>query len=146
MTVRHRPSAACPCGHAGARPATARSGAPIREAADLNEARAARIVDEALAFVATCAARRDEHLRPSQAVDAGWRALILHTATYHHLCARLGAFVHRWPDPAGLRCALRDPLHRRRALHRTQGLMVGAGLGPDPTLWRQTADCVGGTA
>lgn len=115
-----------------------------QEAADLNEARAARIVDETLAFLATCAARPGEHLRPSHAVDTGWRALLLHTGTYHGLCARLGAFVHRRPDPPGLITAIRDPLHRRKALHRTQGLMTGAGHDPDPLLWLRTADCVGG--
>ncbi|HET9382254.1 MAG TPA: hypothetical protein VFP69_15685 [Streptomyces sp.] len=116
-----------------------------RDSADLTEARAARIVDEALAFVAFCSAQCNGRLRPSLAVDTGWRALILRTDTYHGLCARLGAFVHRWPDPPGLTEALRDPLRRRRALHRTQGLLVGAGHEPDPLLWRQIADCVGGT-
>lgn len=119
--------------------------AVAREAADLNGARAARIVDEALIFVATCAARPGERLRPSLPVDTGWRALILHTDTYHGLCARLGAFVHRWPDPPARTSALRDPLHRRRALHCTQGLIVGAGHELDPLLWHQIADCVGGT-
>lgn len=119
--------------------------AVAREAADLNGARAARIVNEALAFVATCAARPGERLRPARTVDTAWRALILHTDTYHGLCTHLGAFVHRWPDPPTLITALRDPLHRRKALHRTQGLMVGAGHEPDPLLWHQIADCTGGT-
>ncbi|MFJ9547858.1 glycine-rich domain-containing protein [Streptomyces erythrochromogenes] len=40
-------------------------------------------------------------LVPSGPVDAGWHALIGNTAIYAELCARLGAFIHHYPDVTG---------------------------------------------
>ncbi|QCX80133.1 hypothetical protein C9F11_32740 [Streptomyces sp. YIM 121038] len=75
---------------------------------NLDQATAEQIVEEALKFVATCATRPEERLRPSRVVDEGWHALILHTATYAELCRSLGRFVHHarkaqlaTPDPGG---------------------------------------------
>lgn len=59
-----------------------------------------RIV-EALAFVATMARGTVDGLAPSGPVDAGWHALIANTAIYAELCARLGTFVHHYPDVTG---------------------------------------------
>lgn len=115
----------------------------VRDGADLNEARAERIVEEALKFVATCAVQDEGGLRPSRAVDAGWHALILHTRTYARLCDRLGRFVHHCPDTPALRTVPMDALRQRTTLHRTQALMVGAGYEPDPALWMQMANGVG---
>ena len=115
----------------------------VRDNANLNEAFAARIVEEALKFVATCAAQPEGGLRPSRAVDMGWHALILHTHTYARLCDKLGRFVHHWPDSPALARVPLDALRQRKALHRTQALMVGAGYELDPTLWMQMANGVG---
>jgi hypothetical protein len=108
------------------------------------EQRAAeRIVEEALKFVATCAATNGQGMRPSRAVDKGWHALILHTHTYERLCSRLGRFVHHRLDKPASAGA------RTEALDRTQELMAQAGYEPDRTLWLQpsgSAECEGGPA
>ncbi|ARX82340.1 hypothetical protein SMD44_01750 [Streptomyces alboflavus] len=95
---------------------------------------AEQIVEEALKFVATCATRPEERLRPSRVVDEGWHALILHTATYAELCRRLGQFVHHTPERP-------DPSrHSSEDLHRTQITIVKAGYEVDQTLWRAPTD------
>lgn len=40
---------------------------------------AARVVEQALAFLRTCAVHRGDPLSPSRMVDAGWHAFILDT-------------------------------------------------------------------
>jgi hypothetical protein len=109
----------------------------------MEQSAAERIVEEALKFVATCAATNGVGMRPSRAVDKGWHALILHTHTYERLCSRLGRFVHHRPDKPA------SPEVRTEALERTQELMAQAGYEPDRTLWLQpsvSAECEGGPA
>ncbi|MGP3772734.1 hypothetical protein ACTWJ8_18100 [Streptomyces sp. SDT5-1] len=62
---------------------------------------AGRIVEEAIKFVAACAKNPGSGLAPSRIVDEGWHALLLHSAPYADMCARLGGFVHHYPgyDP-----------------------------------------------
>jgi hypothetical protein len=110
----------------------------LRDHDDLEWSTAERIVEEALKFVATCAAIPGERLRPSRAVDKGWHALILHTHTYERLCSRLGRFVHHMPGASASEVASAE------ALERTPELMAKAGYEPDRTLWLQpsgAAEC-----
>ncbi|MEU9791963.1 hypothetical protein AB0E27_15295 [Streptomyces sparsogenes] len=56
----------------------------------MEEDTAARIVNEAIKFTATCAKFPEARLRPSRVVDEGWHALILHTRVYKDLCDKFG--------------------------------------------------------
>jgi hypothetical protein len=111
--------------------------------APMDKDRASRIVVEALKFVATAAKCPESQMRPSKLVDMGWHALILHTARYAELCARLGRFVHHIPDQP-------PSAHGGTgSLHQTQDLMAAAGYPPDRTLWLRSsgaAECEGGPA
>ncbi|MFE2409422.1 glycine-rich domain-containing protein [Kitasatospora sp. NPDC059408] len=90
---------------------------------------AERIVTEALKFVATARTFPTVRITPSTVVDEGWHALILHTRRYADLCARLGGFVHHYPERP-------DPSrHDPDALARTAALIEEAGYTPDYELW-----------
>lgn len=92
------------------------------------------IADEALKFVAACAAAPKARLRPSRVVDEGWHALILHTQIYTGLSRRLGTVVHHVPEAP-------DPgRHDPDALARTQRAIRDAGYIPNPELWRAPTD------
>ncbi|MEV4329594.1 hypothetical protein AB0K02_03495 [Streptomyces sp. NPDC049597] len=59
--------------------------------------RAERVMDQALAFL-HMSAHRDSGLSPSQAVDPGWHAFMLHTREYAAWCQeRFGRFIHHNP-------------------------------------------------
>ncbi|MER7975604.1 hypothetical protein [Streptomyces sp. NPDC095817] len=63
--------------------------------------RAERIADQAVAFLVT-AATATVPMVPSDDVDLGLHALILHTKEYAELCARhAGRFLHHNPMPGG---------------------------------------------
>ncbi|MFG2955756.1 glycine-rich domain-containing protein [Streptomyces sp. NPDC048291] len=63
--------------------------------------RAARIADQAVAFLVT-AATANVPMVPSDDVDLGLHALILHTREYARLCDRYaGRFLHHNPKPGG---------------------------------------------
>lgn len=95
---------------------------------DMSSTDTDRITVEALKFVAA-AARFPGGMRPSRTVDEGWHALILHTAVYARLCARLGRFVHHLPE-------LPDPSrYTPGALDHTLGRIRAAGFTPDVELW-----------
>lgn len=100
---------------------------------DMPEEMAGRIVEDALKFVAACAANPATGLAPSRIVDEGWHALILHTAMYAELCDRLGSFVHHFPgyDPTNY-----DP----PIIDRTRELITALGYSPDPELWGPPSD------
>ncbi|MFJ3834426.1 glycine-rich domain-containing protein [Streptomyces sp. NPDC090054] len=93
-----------------------------------------RIVVEALKFVAA-GARTSVGIAPSRVVDEGWHALILHTALYQDLCARLGgAFVHHYPERP-------DTGRYDHAIHeRTADAIRAAGYEPDHQLWAGPED------
>ncbi|GAA2141383.1 hypothetical protein GCM10009760_25550 [Kitasatospora kazusensis] len=94
-------------------------------AADMAE----RIVTEALKFVVTARTFPQVRITPSNVVDEGWHALILHTRTYAELFSRLGGFVHHYPERP-------DPeRHDEAALTRTVALIEEAGYRPDHELW-----------
>jgi hypothetical protein len=68
--------------------------------------RAARIADQAVAFLVT-AATATVPMVPSDDVDLGLHALILHTKEYARLCdVYAGRFLHHNPKPGG---GARDP-------------------------------------
>jgi hypothetical protein len=85
--------------------------------------RAERIADQAVAFVVT-AATAIVPMVPSDDVDLGLHALILHTKEYAELCDRYaGRFLHHNPKPGG---GARDPKQvaaSARAM-KTAGFMV----------------------
>jgi hypothetical protein len=63
--------------------------------------RAERIADQAVAFLVT-AATATVPMVPSDDVDLGLHALILHTREYAKLCERYaGRFLHHNPKPGG---------------------------------------------
>ncbi|MFI2761439.1 hypothetical protein ACH5A3_21595 [Streptomyces echinatus] len=98
---------------------------------DMSEELAARIVEEAIKFVAACSANRRAGLAPSRIVDEGWHALLVHTAMYAGLCERLGGpgwFVHHAP---GYGPENYDPT----ILERTRQAIEGLGWDVDTDLW-----------
>lgn len=94
---------------------------------------AARIVVEALAFLAT-ATRSPVPLTPSRVVDEGWHALILHTQLYQRLALTLGQFIHHVPERP-------DPGRRSYGdIERTVAAIESAGYTVDADLWRGPED------
>lgn len=97
-----------------------------------------RVMGQALAFLAACAANTTgAPLAPSAAVDLGWHVFILHTRDYARFCERLaGRFIHHEPtDPAdadggGL-----------EAVHATVDAIRAAGYTVDAELWPSRGDC-----
>ncbi|MCP3817846.1 hypothetical protein NLX86_06750 [Streptomyces sp. A3M-1-3] len=90
---------------------------------------AGRILEQALAFLATCGRYRTASISPSRVVDEGWHALILHTKLYADLCATLGGFVHHFPERP-------DPLRQtQQIIDRTTALITQAGYTIDAELW-----------
>lgn len=74
---------------------TARIGA---EHPDLPDGMPARIMDQALAFLAACAVTT-EPIGPSPTVDIGWHTFILYTQEYADFCQKIaGRFIHHVPD------------------------------------------------
>jgi hypothetical protein len=78
-------------------------------------------------------------LAPSELVDAGWHAFILHTRDYADFCHRVaGRYLHHVPTGG-------DPVkHGERAhatLSRTVEAIRNAGFVVDPDLWPANANC-----
>ncbi|MDW4915552.1 hypothetical protein [Streptomyces californicus] len=85
--------------------------------------RARRIADQAVAFLVT-AATATVSMVPSDDVDLGLHALILHTKEYAALCEQYaGRFLHHNPAPGG---GARDPEKVAASAHamKTAGFMV----------------------
>lgn len=100
---------------------------------------AARVLDQALAFLGTSARHHGEPLSPSRAVDPGWHIFVLHTRDYREFCRRIaGRFIDHVPtgDAPADGPAL--------ALRRTVAAMRSAGYVVDDELWVSSAsDCTG---
>lgn len=63
-----------------------------------DERTAARIMDQALAFLIACA-NAPRPLAPSAEVDLGWHTFLLYTKEYADFCERIaGRFIHHRPD------------------------------------------------
>lgn len=101
-----------------------------------------RIVDQALAFLGACARNIGASLAPSELVDIGWHAFLLHTRDYVAFCDRLaGRFLHHVPVDA-------DPhtgATARQAIRRTVAAISEAGYVIDHDLWfrANAGDCTG---
>jgi hypothetical protein len=97
---------------------------------------AERIVEQALAFLVVCVRYPDGHLSPSETVDAGWHAFILHTADYAEFCDRIASrFIHHRPnDPS-------EANPEQQAIGITISAMRDAGLPVEPDLWVPRAAC-----
>ncbi|GAA2049620.1 hypothetical protein N0X72_18220 [Streptomyces carpaticus] len=95
----------------------------------MEERTAERIVTEALKFVEAAARFPNDNITPSNVVDEGWHALILHTHLYKKLCARLGRFVHHWPERPD------TGRHDRHVLAHTVTIIERAGHSVDRELW-----------
>jgi hypothetical protein len=103
---------------------------------DADPATAEKAVEQALAFLIACALNPDAHLCPSEQVDAGWHAFILHTRDYAEFCERVaGRFIHHRPADPGERA------DGPAAIGDTIAAMRAAGLRVDPELWVPAAQC-----
>jgi anti-sigma regulatory factor (Ser/Thr protein kinase) len=92
---------------------------------------AERIVEQALAFLVACARYPDGHLSPSETVDAGWHAFILHTVDYAEFCQRVtGRFIHHRPNAPG------EATSEQQAIGVTIAAMRAAGCP-----WIRTFGC-----
>lgn len=105
---------------------------------ELAKGMAARIVDQALAFLAACATAT-RPLAPSELVDIGWHTFILYTREYAAFCTRIaGRFIHHEPDDApgdGWPTAPQsNPLVAAVTAIKAAGLIV------DAELWNLGAD------
>ena len=97
---------------------------------------AERVVEQAIGFLVACARNPESHLAPSEAVDAGWHAFILHTREYAEFCSRIaGRFIHHRPAGAG------EARDERQAIGVTIAAMRAAGLPVDPGMWVPRAEC-----
>lgn len=103
---------------------------------------AARVVDQALAFLGACAGHRRASLSPSRVVDVGWHAFVLHTREYREFCARVaGRFIDHVPTAELRAGSAAHTLAMRRAI----AAIRAAGYAVDDELWLSSgkADCTG---
>lgn len=110
----------------------------INEHAGMTGDRAVRTVDQAVAFLKTCADNPGKHFRPSRAVDHGWHQFILNTIDYADFCERVaGHFIHHVPDettsPSNSRSAM------TAALAPTLEAIEASGFEVDAELWETSA-------
>ena len=105
---------------------------------DVSTERAARTMDQALAFLATCA-KSCEPLSPSEAVDIGWHTFILYTREYADFCERIaGHFIHHEPTDTGRISTNRTAVE---SISMTMNSIREAGFAVDLPLWTASADC-----
>ncbi|MGC5020366.1 glycine-rich domain-containing protein [Micromonospora sp. DT47] len=103
----------------------------------------ARIMDQALAFLGTCATST-EPLGPSELVDIGWHTFILHTHDYADFCQRIaGRFIHHQPEPSSDEPSPSGPEPIGAPISRTVAAITAAGFALDAALWggRDAAKC-----
>lgn len=99
---------------------------------DISQALAERIVDQTLAFLATCATTT-KPIGPSATVDIGWHAFLLHTADYAHFCQQVaGRFIHHNPT---------DSDETGPGLADTVAAIRANGHRVDTDLWFTAAEC-----
>ncbi|WP_436761135.1 glycine-rich domain-containing protein [Streptosporangium sp. V21-05] len=97
------------------------------------------IMEQALAFLATCAANPGAGLGPSDTVDIGWHTFLMYTREYAEFCQRVaGRFIHHAPDDVP-----GEP-GPRGGLAATIEAMEAAGYRVDPAVWPTSADCSNG--
>ncbi|MEU4410789.1 hypothetical protein AB0F88_40315 [Streptosporangium sp. NPDC023963] len=94
------------------------------------------IMEQALAFLATCAANPGAGLGPSEQVDVGWHTFILYTREYAEFCQETaGRFIHHVPDDVPGESGTGG------GLAATIEAMEAAGYRVDPVVWPTSADC-----
>ncbi|MFJ8147030.1 glycine-rich domain-containing protein [Streptomyces sp. NPDC096048] len=105
---------------------------------EISESTARRIVGQAAAFIAASGQQPGQSLAPSELVDYGWHAFILHTVDYAEFCERVaGGFVHHVPTDEG-----NEMLGGAQAAReRTLAAITTAGYTVDEELWPAMADC-----
>ncbi|MER6165912.1 glycine-rich domain-containing protein [Streptomyces violaceorubidus] len=105
---------------------------------EISEVTARRIVGQAAAFIAASGDLRGQFLAPSELVDYGWHAFILHTVDYAAFCERVaGGFVHHVPTGEGDDV----PGGAQATRVRTLAAITAAGYTVDEELWPDVADC-----
>jgi hypothetical protein len=105
---------------------------------DIDETTAHRIVGQTAAFIAASGQQLGQLLAPSQLVDYGWHAFILHTVDYAAFCQTVaGRFVHHVPTDEGEQ----TPGGAEEARARTLSAIRTAGYSVDAELWPDMADC-----
>lgn len=105
---------------------------------DIDAATARRIVGQAAAFIAASGQQPGQSLTPSERVDYGWHAFILHTVDYADFCQRVvGRFVHHVPTEENEQ----TPGGATAARERTMAAIRAAGYTVDTELWESTANC-----
>ncbi|WP_079141384.1 hypothetical protein [Streptomyces sp. LUP47B] len=105
---------------------------------EITDETARRIVGQAAAFIATSGRQPGHSLVPSELVDYGWHAFILHTGDYAAFCQKtVGRFVHHVPTDEDEQM----PGGAAAARERTVSAIQAAGYTVDAELWQSTADC-----
>lgn len=105
---------------------------------EIDQATARRIVGQTAAFIATSGRQPGQCLAPSELVDYGWHAFILHTADYAEFCQRVvGRFVHHVPTVEGEQL----PGGPQATRTRTLAAIAAAGYVVDEDLWPGMAEC-----
>lgn len=106
---------------------------------EINDETARRVVGQAAAFIAASGKLPGRSLTPSELVDSGWHAFILHTVDYADFCQRVaGRFVHHVPTDEDDE---REPGSALSARERTMRVIQAAGYTVDAELWHSAADC-----
>ncbi|MFE9935831.1 glycine-rich domain-containing protein [Streptomyces hirsutus] len=104
---------------------------------DINQVTARRIIGQAAGFIAA-SGQSDQPLAPSNLVDIGWHAFILHTVDYTQFCERVvGRFVHHVPTEEDTG----SPEEAQQTRERTLAAITAAGYTVDKELWPDLADC-----
>ncbi|MFC9971659.1 glycine-rich domain-containing protein [Spirillospora sp. NPDC127200] len=108
----------------------------ICEEHNVPERFAERVMVQALGFLQACALNPGAGLAPSETVDIGWHAFILHTREYAEFCQRVaGRFVHHAPNENGA------AVQEAEAISATVAAMRTAGIDVDPQLWEPSSKC-----
>ncbi|MHC0429256.1 hypothetical protein ACX6XY_03580 [Streptomyces sp. O3] len=118
-----------------------RLSARVQSTNNLTPEMAARVTDQALAYLATCAQKPAgaPSLNMSRAVDAGWHAFLEYSAQYDQFFASYG-----WPKVHHNPCdgwggATYPPASE--VLPFTVAAIEEAGYAVDPELWTAHTDC-----
>ena len=109
-----------------------------KEDPDLPADMPARILDQALAFLAA-AAVTTAPIGPSNLVDIGWHTFLLHTRDYAEFCDRIaGRFIHHEPEDSS-----EWPTTPAGAVPLTRAVeaITSAGYQIDRPLWHGKVDC-----
>ncbi|MFE5583068.1 glycine-rich domain-containing protein [Kitasatospora sp. NPDC056531] len=106
---------------------------------DMEPQLAERVLDQALAFLGTCAANPGARLSPSRLVDHGWHAFLMYTREYAGFCDRIaGRFLHHSPEDG-------DSPVKGMSVAATMTALTAVGYQVDTELWALSAECSEGS-